>query len=271
MHIDEVTPLILTYNEETNLRRTLDKLGWAKQIVLVDSFSTDDTIQIAKRYSNVTIHQRIFDDHTSQWNFGLEKAETEWILTLDADYVLTDEFRNELDVLDPGTTAAFFARFHYCIGGHRLSGNLYPPRAVLFRKSMCHYVQDGHTQVLYINGDAQFLESRILHDDRKPLCRWLESQRKYAVLEADKLRTNAKRRSLPDLLRRWIWPAAPAAFFYTLLYKRCLFDGWPGIFYALQRTYAELLLALELLDRKLMRGDRARELRNDQSANKSAA
>jgi len=251
MDLNSVTVVILTYNEEANLQRTLDKLSWSSQIVLVDSFSTDGTTRIARQYPNVTIYQRRFDNHTAQWNFGLEKAATEWILTLDADYVVTDELLDELTELATGHIAAFFARFHYCIGDRRLSGNLYPPRAVLFRKPMCHYVQDGHTQLLRIDGESEFLKCRILHDDRKPLSRWLESQRKYAVLEAEKLRDNSRGRSLPDLLRVWIWPAAPAAFMYALLVKRCLFDGWAGLFYTLQRTYAELLLSLELLDRKI--------------------
>ena len=56
---------------------------------------------------------------------------------------------------------------------------------------------------------------------------------------------------MPDRLRKWIWPAAPAAFFYTMFAKRLILDGWPGLFYVLQRTYAELLLSLEMLERRL--------------------
>src|SRR5262249_35942549 len=85
-----------------------------------------------------------------------------------------------------------------------------------------------------------------------PLSRWLESQCNYARLEAQKLIEDANGpQSMADRLRMWIWPAAPAAFLYTLFFKGCLFDGWPGWFYALQRTYAELLLSLELLDHRL--------------------
>jgi hypothetical protein len=56
---------------------------------------------------------------------------------------------------------------------------------------------------------------------------------------------------MADRLRRMIWPAAPAAFLYTLLLKGVILDGWPGWFYALQRTYAELVLSLILLERKI--------------------
>jgi hypothetical protein len=137
------------------------------------------------------------------------------------------------------------------IYGKRLRNAILPPRAVLFNPRSSRYVQDGHTQTLKIEYPTRFLESRIDHDDRKPMSRWLDSQRKYAVLEVEKLLAHEGPLGWPDRLRKMIWPAAPAAFFYTLIVKRILFDGWPGWFYVLQRTYAELVLSLLLLEHKL--------------------
>lgn len=251
--ISAVTPLILTYNEEPNLRRGLEKLQWASEVVIVDSFSNDKTEQIARSFPNVRFVQRRFENHTAQWNFGLDQVDSDWVLSLDADYLLTDELVNEISQLPAaGSVSVYFARFRYCVAGRALRGSLYPPRAVLFKKSDCRYIQDGHTQVLEFNGRSSFLQGYVLHDDRKPLARWLDSQRAYARLEAEKLlSSNFENHSLVDRLRRWILPAAPAAFVYAFFVKRCLLDGWPGWFYALQRMYAELLLSLELLDRKL--------------------
>ena len=249
----QVTPLILTYNEAPNLGRTLDKLRWARGVLVIDSFSTDDTEAIARGFNNVVFIQRQFDSFAGQCNFGLERIKTDWVLSMDADYILTDELRDEIAELpsDPRVTA-YFARFRYCVAGRPLRGTLYPPRAVLFQKARGHYVQDGHAHKLVFDGPSRFLKGHLLHDDRKPLSRWLESQRNYARLEAEKLLAHPEHaRSLADRLRRLIWPAAPAAFVYTLMVKGCLFDGWPGWFYTLQRTYAELLLSLELLDRRL--------------------
>jgi glycosyltransferase involved in cell wall biosynthesis len=253
--VSEVTPLILTLNEAPNLRRTLAHVSWARQVVVVDSFSTDETESIVRSFANVVFVQRKFDNHAEQWNFGLERVPTDWVLSLDADYVLTEELRAEISRLRPeAAVAAYFARFRYCVFGRSLRASLYPPRAVLFDRRRCHYVQDGHTQILAIDGPSKFLEGYILHDDRKPLVRWLESQRRYAELEACQLAEHPHdRKSIADRLRQWIWPATPAAFLYTLLIKRCLFDGWAGWYYVLQRTYYELLLSLELLERRLAR------------------
>jgi len=255
--LSEITPLILTLNEAPNIQRLLDRLRWAREVVVLDSFSTDATETTARSHSNVTFVRRAFDDHASQWNFGLDRIRTRWVLSLDADYLVTDELLEEIAQLrEPTNATAYFARFRYCIGGRPLRGSLYPPRAILFQKARARYVQDGHTQRLEFDGLSQFLRGCMLHDDRKPLCRWLETQRHYARHEARKLIESSKKPlSLADWLRRLIWPAAPAAFVYTLLVKGCLFDGWPGWYYALQRTYAELLLSLELLDHRISQPD----------------
>jgi hypothetical protein len=248
-----VTPLILTYNEAPNLRRTLERVAWAKEIVIVDSFSTDATLAIAREFSQVRVVQRKFDTHTQQWNFGVGLAGTPWVMSLDADYVLPATFAGELEALQPGESiSAYFARFRYCIFGRPLRGTLYPPRAVLFRKDRCQYVQDGHTQHLQITGQTGWLDSVIDHDDRKPLAHWFWAQDRYATLEASKLAgTPAGELTWPDKLRRKMVVAPFLVFFHTLLVKGLILDGWPGWFYVFQRTFAEIMLALRLLEEKL--------------------
>jgi hypothetical protein len=65
--LNEITPLILTYNEAANIGRTLERLAWAREIVVVDSFSDDETVEIASSFANVRVIQRVFDCHRSQW------------------------------------------------------------------------------------------------------------------------------------------------------------------------------------------------------------
>ena len=253
MELDQITPLVLTYNEEPNLRRCLERLRWAKGVVIVDSGSTDATVAIAAEFPNVRVIVRPFDDHTSQWNFGLDASSTNWVLTLDCDYVLGEGFDQELAALpaEPASDA-FFASFRYLIHGKALRACLYPPRAVLFRKDRCRYAPDGHTQLLEITGPTGNLSTQIDHDDRKPLSRWFASQAKYAALEAEKLLSAPKESlRLQDRLRLTGWAAIPASLVYTLLVKRTLLDGWRGWYYALQRTLAEIMLALEILERRL--------------------
>src|SRR6266853_1961071 len=83
-----ITPVILTFNEAPNIGRTLERLPWARRIVVVDSFSDDDTGAIVTRYPKAELFRRRFDSHANQWNFAIHETgiNTEWILALDADY-----------------------------------------------------------------------------------------------------------------------------------------------------------------------------------------
>ena len=253
--LNQITPLILTFNEAPNIARTLDQLTWAADIVIVDSMSTDHTRAIAARYPSVRVFERAFTTHAEQWNFGLEQTaiKTEWVLALDADFVLTEAVVAELSQLNPAAAVAGYrASFTYCIDGEPLRSGVYPPVTVLYRRGAAAYRQDGHTQRVEINGLVFPIIARILHDDRKPLGHWLASQVRYMRLEADKLAaTPSNELSGVDRVRKWIVLAPPLVFLRCMLIGGGIFDGWAGLFYALQRTTAELILSLTLLERRL--------------------
>ena len=251
--IDRITPLLLTFNEAPNIGRVLRKLSWARRIVVVDSGSTDETLDVISRFPQTEVYYRSFDSSAEQCNFGLTLIRTEWVLSLDADYELSDELVQELLKLqDAEGLAGYCCSFVYRIYGRPLRGTLYPPRTVLYRVRAAHYVNEGHTQRVLVSGEVRPLRNAIYHDDRKPLSRWFASQQRYARLEADYLlNAEPKLLSLTDRLRRAGWLTPIAVFFYVLVVKRCFFDGWSGWFYTLQRVLAETLIALELIDRRL--------------------
>ena len=246
--LDRITPVILTFNEAPNIERTLSRLTWAKQIVVVDSYSTDETLDILKTYPQVQVFQRRFDTHANQWNYGLQQAQTEWILSLDADYELTDAFVQELSSLSPHAADSYSAQFQYCVFGQPLRGAILPPRTVLFRKNKALYIDDGHTQLLQVKGSTEMLSSCIRHDDRKPLSRWLWAQDRYAILEAQKLRAiPLDQLGRNDRIRRYKVIAPLLVLFYCLILRRGILDGQAGWYYAFQRMLAETLLSIHLL------------------------
>lgn len=257
MNILDITPLILTFNEEPNIGRVLDRLSWAKEILVIDSGSHDRTVEICKGYSNVRVAVRTFDNHANQWNYGLNACgiDTDWVLALDADYLVTDEFREELQRLEINADmAGYRARFRYCVFGKPLRGSLYPPVTVLFRRSASQYVQDGHTQRIVVDGNTAELTARLLHDDRKPLADWLRAQNRYMDIEAEHIwRSNWGELSWPDRLRKLIVPSPVVVFFYCLLLRGGLMDGGAGLYYALQRALAEGILSLKMLERVMLR------------------
>jgi len=251
--LNKITPVILTFNEAANIGRVLDKLLWADRIVVVDSFSSDDTLDILSRYNKVEVFQRKFDSHANQWSYAITETgiETDWVLVLDADYVLTDKFIDEVSALpSDDLIKGYSASFKYCVFGKPLKGTLYPPVTVLYKKADASYVQDGHTQRIQVSGSIGSLQEKILHDDRKPLSSWLRAQDKYMELEADIISCSGfGALGFNDRVRKMILIAPPLTFFYCLFVKQGILDGWSGLYYAIQRTVAELILSLKLIER----------------------
>jgi glycosyltransferase involved in cell wall biosynthesis len=254
--LNQTTPLILTYNEAPNLDRTLRQLTWAKQIIIIDSFSTDSTLEIAASYPQVKLFKRKFDTHATQWNYGLAQVQSEWVLSLDADYVLSEELIAELAALSKDSPInGYFIQFKYCVFGKPLQGTILPPRQALFRKDRSIYLDDGHTQLVQVEGKSSTLVHSIYHDDRKPLSRWLWAQDRYMVIEVEKLRnTPSHELSWGDRIRKQKVLAPFIILFYCLILKGGILDGWHGWYYAFQRLLAEVLLAIRLIEAEQQKG-----------------
>lgn len=251
--LERITPLVLTYNEEANIRRLMESLSWARRVVVVDSGSTDATRDIVAGFANGSCAVRPFDNHAAQWNYGLTGTaiDTDWVLALDADYGLPEAFVEELRRLDPpADVAGYRAAFRYCIEGVALRGTLYPPVVVLYRRERARYRQDGHTQRVEVDGRIEPLAARLLHDDRKPLEHWLRAQARYMRLEADKLlATPFGRLGMADKVRRLVVVAPVLVFLHCLLLKGNILDGRRGLLYAMQRATAEAILSMYLVTR----------------------
>lgn len=242
-----ITPVVLTWNEAANIERTLSRLEWAPRVLVFDSGSTDGTQELARRFANVVVDERPFDSHAAQWEAAIRHpaVETDWVLALDADYVLTPELIQELGRLDLATgPRGYRVRFRYCIDGAPLRASLYPPVTVLFDRRCARYVQEGHTQRVRIDGEVGDLAAYALHDDRKPLDRFVAAQQRYARLEAERLRAlPASRLPWSGKIRK-LRVVAPVLVPLWLLFGRGLiFEGRPGLRYARQRWIAEWMIS----------------------------
>ena len=254
MNLEDITPVVLTFDEEPNIRRCLDRLSWARRVVVVDSYSNDKTGEIAMTYRNVSLVHHAFVDFASQWNFAiaLDEIDTLWILALDADFMVEPDVVRDLQYLDTTGYDGFEADFVYAINGKHLRGSLYPPLVVLFRGDRVKITQEGHNQVASVSGHVGEIPSPIIHDDRKPLSRWISNQVEYMEREAEKITsTPYDRLSRADKIRRARFIAPLAAFLYALFWKDAILDGKAGLYYALQRMTAELILTLKLIERDL--------------------
>src|SRR5262245_40082860 len=147
--LEHITPVLLTYNETANIGRTLGCLTWARDIVAVDSGSTDATLAILAKFPNVRVFNRRFDTHAAQWAYAVHETgiATPWILRLDADYQVPDTLIEEIGRLDPGgPVAAYRIAFDYAIFSHKLVSSLYPANTILLRMGRFSVRDKGHTE-----------------------------------------------------------------------------------------------------------------------------
>ncbi|MEK6372497.1 MAG: glycosyltransferase family 2 protein [Acidobacteriota bacterium] len=245
--LSEVTPVILTGDEETNIARTLGQLGWAREVIVVDSESTDRTRAIAESFANVRFVTRRFDDLASQWSHAVSLVTTAWVLTLDADYFVPSEAAAEIDALEPDLNG-YEAEFVYAVGGKPLRASFYTARAVLLRRGAFDFYMDGHTQRVRVAGRVGRLRARLIHDDRKDLRRFVARQRRYMRDEAAKLRATPWRAlNLTGRVRKLRVVAPFAVALHTLFVKGAILDGRAGWRYALERFLAEVILSRELM------------------------
>jgi glycosyltransferase involved in cell wall biosynthesis len=250
--LDRITPVLLTYNEEQNIARTLSRVRWAKDVVVVDTGSTDGTLAVLAKFPNTRVFNRRFDTHANQWRFAVEETQitTDWILRLDADYQITDALIAELALLDPDAPVnGYRIGFNYAIFSRQLLSSLYPPNTILLRRGSFSVWDRGHTEAWEVNGSIGTLSSRIIHDDWKSTGQWVTGQARYMQRELDWLRTGKTG------LARWLRLTPPlmpiAVLLYCLFGKGLLLNGRAGIFYSLQRMVAEGVLSLMVLEQGL--------------------
>ena len=248
-----VTPVVLTFNEERNLARTLASLRSFPRVVVVDSGSTDGTEGIARSFANVSWFVRPFDGHVRQWRWALAETgiDTPFVLALDADMSPTPELVSEVDsVTAAGDIDAGLIPVEYRIRDVRLLGSLYPPELRLLRRSAASVRESGHTQKFATDGRVVPFRSRLVHDDRKPLEAFVRAQLGYSARELGCL-YGEKSRTFAGRMRRSSSFAPLAVWVWAWLRAGGPLRGAAARRYALERLLYEAMLRWRVEDRLL--------------------
>lgn len=185
-----VSVMIFTLNEAIHLPSCLASLTWCDDVIVVDSFSTDETEAIA-RAAGARFFQRKFDGFGSQRNWALEATSPkhEWILILDADERVTPELATELQSIaarTPDSIGGYRLRRRFHMWGRWLRhSSLYPTWVLrLLRRGRVQYVNRGHAETQHVEGDIGELEHDLIDENLKGFEAWLQRQVKYAVQDA---------------------------------------------------------------------------------------
>jgi hypothetical protein len=265
----KVSTLILTFNEEKNISACLNALGWCNDVVVIDSGSTDRTVEIA-RTAGARVLTRSFDQFSGQRNFGLEHGglQHEWVLHLDADEVVTPAFVEQLAALNPtpGIDAWRVPSKTMMFGRWLRHAGMYPTYQVrIGHRDRLRFMQVGHGQREDLAPErvGLFSEPYLHYNFSHGIRRWLEKHVKYAQDEAQLILEQrargrgsaagkdavSKRRAMKAMASRlplWLRPAARIA--YLLIWRQGFRDGRAGFVYASMMATYEAMTAVFVYD-----------------------
>ncbi len=202
-----LTCTIVCYDEEENIRAALESVKWCDEIVVVDSFSRDRTVEICREYTD-RIYQREWPGFVEQKAFALEQARHPWVLNLDADERVSAELRREIEetLRQPTADGYYIPRLVYYLGRWWHRGGWYPDyRLRLFRRDRVVWGGvDPHEKVI-LHGRSARLRGALLHYTYRDIADHLATINGFTGVSARELFLRGKQASLADLFLRPLW------------------------------------------------------------------
>ncbi len=221
-----VSVTIITFNEERNIARALESVRWADEIVVVDSGSIDRTLEIARSYTD-KVYVRDWPGYAAQKQRALELASHDWILSIDADEVVTPELKQEiLEVLkQPGFNGYYISRLNYYLNFPiHYSGWSPDYQLRLFRKDKGRWQGSYVHESVRLEGMVGYLKARLKHYSIQSLSAHHTRLDRYTTLAAEEMYSKGRRVGYSDLLLR---PAL--VFLRNYLLKLGFLDGVAGL------------------------------------------
>jgi hypothetical protein len=241
----EIIPVILTKNEEKNIKKCLKSLTWAKKVLIFDSQSNDRTTNIVKQFPNTKIIKcRYKLSYVDKLNYICQSLQNKLILVLDADYELSYNLVKEISKLQ--SSPIFFGykiKIYNKINDTILKENLYPSKILLFKAKKNLFKKYGHKEIIRNIGKVILLKNYIIHHDKKVFKTWLKNQISYAQKDAKViLNVNFSQLTISNKLRRFPFVMGFISFcyyFFKLNFKYKI----PGLIYILKRQIYECFLS----------------------------
>lgn len=241
----KLSATIITFNEENNLRMCLDSLkGLVDEIIVVDSFSTDRTCDVAKEYGAVVVQQK-FNDFESQKNTAHSLATGEWVISLDADEYLDEELKEAIreELKDPKAVGYDFFRLN-SINGHWIhySGWEKDIKLRLVQRATSKWIGGYVHEVLSVEGKTQRLKGKLMHHSYLNLDHLFKKNNQYTTMEAQRDYEKGKRGRLLKLVTRPPWEIVR-----VFILKKGYKDGFYGFAIAASRAFYVLSKEAKML------------------------
>ena len=241
-----LSALIITYNEEHNIASVIENLDMADEIIVVDSFSTDETTKIAATYNKVTVVQHPFENYATQRNYAISLAKNSWILFLDADERLTPELKEEIvetiQLKEAYSAYYFYRTFMFKNTKIRFSGSQSDKIFRLFKKENAHYNLDKIVhEKLIVTGKTGKLKNKLIHYSYRNYSDYKQKMVYYGKLKAiEEFNKGTK----PSFFHFYIRPLYQ--FVYQYIIRLGIFDGKKGIIICFLNAYSVYIRFQEL-------------------------
>lgn len=227
LHMQKITAIIPTFNEEHNIAAAIDSVIWADEIIVVDSFSSDKTVEIAKE-KGVRILQREYGNSASQKNWTIPQASHEWIFLLDADERVDESLKNEVVSILSLNKAPFQAywikrRNFFMDKEVRFSGWQGDKVIRLFMRDNCRYEEKSVHAEVVCDGNVGVLKKKLIHYTFKDIHHYLEKWDRYTTWSA---RDRAQKGEVPGFYHFVVKPCF--RFFHDYILKGGILDGRTG-------------------------------------------
>ena len=270
-----VAVVILTLNEEKNISKALHSVvGWADEVFVLDSFSTDKTLELATEF-DCNIVQNAFVNYSQQRNFAIEKLpiQSEWVFFLDADEWLPKALKDEISgtIRREPHESGFYAKRRFMWMGRWIRRGYYPTWILrLFRRADGRCEDRSVNEHIVVDGKIGYLAHDFIHEDQKGISDWIAKHNRYATLEAVELAKGATDDNSGELraslfgaqserkrwIRRHIWQRLPPLVrpflfaFYRIVVRGGFLDGTTALGYHLLHAWFILLVDLKYLEIK---------------------
>ena len=241
-----VSAVVITKNEEAAIGRCLESLAWAHEVIVVDSGSTDRTIEICTSLG-ARVHAADWQGPATQRNRGIEYATGDWILALDADEWVTDALRREIEHTlagSPGADAYRIPRLSSYCGRYMRHGGWWPDYVSrLFRRGAARFGGGIVHDHLVYDGPMGRLRNHLMHEPFTDMSRVLDKLNAYSTWGAQKLQEEGARSGLPRAIAHGAW-----TFFRTYVLRAGFLDGREGFMLAVSNAegtyykYVKLML-----------------------------
>jgi glycosyltransferase involved in cell wall biosynthesis len=234
--MSKLSVTIITYNEEENIKDCLESVKWSDEIVIVDSFSSDKTVEIAREFTP-KVFQNKWTNFSEQKNLALEKASNEWVLSVDADERATPKLKEEiLTILNSefqSFNGYYIPRRNHYLGRWIRHCGWYPDYKLrLFRRAKGRFNERTVHESVVVEGRKGYLKSYLNHYSYKNLSDHLGRIDKFSTLAAEQMFRDGKRARFFDLL---FLPLT--RFIKMYLIKRGYLDGIYGLIVSVMGSF----------------------------------